>query len=114
MVATLVETLTPALNDAIVSAGIDIDGANGNKVIYTQYTGLIIHNTDTGSLTATITSKADSRGFSKTISKAIAGSSYCIVNFLDENFQVDGEINITWTGTTPAGKILPVRFELGR
>lgn len=114
MATTLITTYKPTVNSYIAIAddatNIAADTTNGNHYVYSQLTALFLHNTDDSAATVTIASNADSAGKTKTNTISIPAGDYCIVNLLDQDFQTGGYVTVTWTGTTPSGKIVPVEF----
>lgn len=113
MAFTSAKVFKPTVNNGIAIAAADcaLDGGNGNKYIWSQLSMLFIHNTSTTNpLTATISSQSDTMGKSKSISIEIAANSYAVFNLLDSDFPINGEVEVTFSGTTPEGKIIPVEL----
>ena len=114
MVATEVTVLNPAINGAIVG-GVAIDTVNGNKFVYSQSTEVTIVNLEaTDAFTVIITTATpDAKGFTKTITEAVPAGKSLTVNFLSEEFQSGGYVNIAYTGTGTDGLITIARLQKG-
>lgn len=115
MTATSVENVSPSINNGLAVTAANIDVTNGNTYTWSQMTGLIIYNThSTDDLDVKISSKTDTYGKSKTIEfLAIPTGQYIVINFLDFDFAVSGQVNVEFnhaSGTSTSGRILPVNF----
>ncbi len=114
MATSLITSYQPTVNNILVIDSADgncnINATNGNHFVWSQFTGLFIHNSDDAALTATITSNADAAGKTKTVTASIPPGDYAVVNLLDSDFATGGLVSVAWAGTTPAGFAFPITF----
>lgn len=118
MTTSTLTIFNPQINNGLIMNQSSLMIANisdTDKLVWSQLTGIFIHNTDTNnSLDITIQSQADSYGKSKTINlNNINAGDYAVINFLDCDFPINGLVSITYNqfaGASTSAYIMPVNF----
>jgi len=109
MPSTLVATTIPPYNQATVYTPVAADKTNGNKIVYSPETILIVNETGgTNTLTATLTSNTDSSGMSKTVAITAVADGFAFIGPLENHFNINGYLEVVWTDTG-TGTISPIQ-----
>lgn len=100
MVLTALTANQNTYNGSVAVTEQAVDVANGNSFPHSNNLVLLFQETGgTNTLTVTITSNTDSKGFSKTVTGTIPADGELFVGPLDKNFSKNGKVEVSYTGS---------------